>query len=219
MQKLRIRLTEADILNAQRFKISNLILYALQNATGTLWRLNGSGLALETMSPFRVALLPNQITNDLNKIENVVFFPYECELETFILPVENSELLQHLYTLNDKKVAKKLDSGSYLYRNNDDPSILALLAAMQRDGWNNLHVICPQIIVETTPPHRTFVVKREMLQTLKKWFTPTSGLDDPEDNLHLKPQRHILLELHSPLESELVQHIKINLDDNLQISS
>ncbi len=213
MHKLRIYLTEADIFNAERFKISNLILYALQNATGTLWRLNESGLALETMFPFRVILLPNHIVHNWSReTVNTGALPYEYDLEPFRLPVENNGLLRHFHELNEKQRANRPEDIGRPYKTSADPALLALLAALQRDGWNELRAVCSQIIIETIPPHRTFVLKKETLRVVNEWLEPTVFQGNPEPVVSVQPQMHILLELHSPLDSGAVQNIMIKLD-------
>lgn len=57
MQNLRLCVTESDISSAEKLKIRNPILFALQCVTGTLWRVQSEGVLQEAMAPYRVCTL------------------------------------------------------------------------------------------------------------------------------------------------------------------
>ncbi|HEX8551982.1 MAG TPA: hypothetical protein VF681_10565 [Abditibacteriaceae bacterium] len=53
MERISLSITETDVVAAARYGIRNIIAYALQKQTGTLWRIYENGLALEIMKPHR----------------------------------------------------------------------------------------------------------------------------------------------------------------------
>jgi hypothetical protein len=57
MKRLVLAITENDILTAVHFRIGNPILFVLQRATRTLWRMNDDGTLAEVMAPYRTCQL------------------------------------------------------------------------------------------------------------------------------------------------------------------
>lgn len=87
VETVTLRIGEHELYWAVRARIKRPILLALQNATGTLWRLDDDGLAVEVMPPHRACILPQEAlaevdTSDmghdlLDSTWAVPLFPYK----------------------------------------------------------------------------------------------------------------------------------------------
>lgn len=230
MQRLRIRLTEADILNAERFKVSNPVLYVLQITTGTLWRFYEGGLLLELMPPFRMILLPSKIWgNWREESAKRDGLPCELDLEFFQFPVENMSLSPFLYKeaniekdrikpvhqLNNGQINnEQIEEGDVRSAINldNDPAITLLLLALEREGWSRLQVVCSQILVETVTPHRTMVLRGETLHAVHDWLKTMEPL--PQEKSVSNATMCVPIELYSPFTDEPVRHMLVQLDPN-----
>ena len=85
MQELRLQITAADIEGARQYGLTNPILYALVQTTGTLWRMSECGVVLEVTPPYRVFLLPPEALSyrsveSANRLKLPVVFIVECHL-------------------------------------------------------------------------------------------------------------------------------------------
>ncbi len=60
MEKMTLLITPEAIHKSERFGLRNPILCALQNTTGTLWRVYDDGMVLEVMTPYRACSLPDE---------------------------------------------------------------------------------------------------------------------------------------------------------------
>ena len=94
MQNLKISITENDIQSAEGFKIANPVLFMLQRATGTFWRIYDDGFALEIMAPFRSCLLPDAALRCWREYSSAGrMAPVEFEVELHSPEVRASQLL------------------------------------------------------------------------------------------------------------------------------
>ena len=82
VELLTIRITPEDVREAERFGINPPLIYVLQRATSTLWRISDCGVALEVTPPYRSCVISSQVLNylrDHQDDENMP--PYEFELQ------------------------------------------------------------------------------------------------------------------------------------------
>ena len=82
VELLTIRITPEDVREAERFGISPPLIYVLQRATSTLWRISDCGVALEVTPPYRSCVISSQVLNYLrDNLADENMPPYEFELE------------------------------------------------------------------------------------------------------------------------------------------
>lgn len=90
VETVTLRITEHELYWAVRTRINRPILLALQNSTGTLWRLDDDGFAAEIMPPYRACILPQEAMAEVDRADMgqdlldsswvVPLFPYKNSL-------------------------------------------------------------------------------------------------------------------------------------------
>lgn len=93
MQTLKISVTVGDVGQAEKFKISNPILYALQCLTGTLWQMLDDGTVREVMAPFRSGQLTDEPLRSWQRYlssHEMEPFEFDLELQESLLQTANS---------------------------------------------------------------------------------------------------------------------------------
>jgi hypothetical protein len=92
MKNIIVSISFADIAEAQHFELPPLV-YALVQATGTLWRISECGTAVEVMAPFRTFALQGEALELWQHYNQTGFVPpHTCELSCESLLETSTEL-------------------------------------------------------------------------------------------------------------------------------
>ena len=222
MSKLMLCITDEDVAAAAHFEVLNPVLHKLHQATGTLWRLCGNGVALEIMSPFRTTQLPSWAVRDWcahsapdGRVHHQVL-PCEIELELVPLSSVRNTVFHATAPEADKNEKKSREANAF------DNEILqeTLLQVLECNGWSDWRAVCPHFFVEKVEPYRAIVLSNHALRCARSWLHSASDLkvsDGLQPLNALDGKSHSMetvlrlsAELHSPLTGEVVQPIVIN---------
>jgi hypothetical protein len=84
MKRSTLSIAEDDILTAVRFRIGDPILFVLQRATRTLWRMNDDGTLAEVTTPQRTCRLSLDVLEWWREYSQSGTAP-DCEIEMQVL--------------------------------------------------------------------------------------------------------------------------------------
>jgi hypothetical protein len=189
MPSVKIVFSLDTIREAEYFKISDPILFALQRATGTLWRISNEGYARETIAPYRHFRLPLEVqlwrdeylaSGNSENTTMPLNFELEFQETTFShRPTHSSRFPTGSPENQDKETAShdgiepveitlRIMPGDWEDETGSLESIL--LKALERRTNSHWRSVCPSLFVECTEPYNTVVLRHDALQQLREQY-------------------------------------------------